>query len=227
MIHVFISGPIRPSMNDVLLCLRTLKAQLPPCKIWFSTWETSESLDTLRAEVDELIVSPEPTFIPGAKLLQQLIGYQTRSSVIAHGIFRMFVGVENIFKVAQCAEDDIVIRFRSDLLATFSPGCLQGLIEGGKHGYYVVRPRESSHVWFDDWFGIATYANMRKVWCHGSLQEFEENMNAAVYNAEEMLKRRVKKHGLPILPINEKYIDFALCRANNGRERYMLNIASK
>jgi hypothetical protein len=217
MLHVFISGPIRPTMNDVLLCLRTLKAQLPPCKIWFSTWETSQSLDILRAEVDVLIVNPEPTFIPGAKLLQQLIGYPTRTSVIAHGIFRMFVGVENIFKVAQCAPDDIVIRFRSDLLAKFSPGCLESLIEGGKLGCYVARMRESSLVWFDDWFGIATYANMRNVWCHGSYQEFEENMNAAVYSAEEMVKRRVKKHGIPILHINEKYIDFTLCRPNNGR----------
>ena len=130
----------------------------------------------------------------------------------------MFVGVENIFKVAQCAEDDIVIRFRSDLLATFSPGCLQGLIEGGKHGYVTRKRVTSGPPYFDDWFGITTYTNMRKVWCHGSLQEFEENMNAS-YNAEEMVKRRAEKHALPILPINEKYIDFALCRVNNGRER--------
>ena len=129
----------------------------------------------------------------------------------------MFVGVENIFKVAQCAEDDIVIRFRSDLLATFSPGCLQGLIDLGKYGY-VTRKRITSGRDFDDWFGIATYANMKKVWVHGSVQEFEENMNES-YNAEDMVKRRAEKHELRVFQITEKYIDFALCRANNGRER--------
>ena len=130
----------------------------------------------------------------------------------------MFVGIEKIFKVAQCAHDDIVIRFRSDLLANFNPGYLQQLIEGGKHGY-VTRRRKTSVVDFDDWFGIATYNNMMNVWCHrGGLPEFEENMNAS-HNAEDMVKRRAEKHGLRILQIDEKKIDFALCRVNNGRER--------
>jgi len=218
MIHVFISGPIRPSMNDVLLCVRTLKAQLPPCKLWFSTWETNDSLDTLRAEVDTLIVNPEPVFRSKAKTFEARAYPNTTDGMTAR-TFKMFVGVENIFKVAQCAQDDIVIRFRSDLLARFAPGYLQQLIEGGKYGY-VTRRRKTSVVGFDDWFGISTYANMRTVWCHGSLQEFEENMNAS-HNAEDMVKRRVEKHGLRILQIDEKKIDFALCRPDGGR--YKLN----
>lgn len=217
MLHVFISGPIRPSLNDIMVCLRTLKAQLPPCKIWFSTWETSESLDTLRAEVDVLIVNPEPIFRSKAKTFEAR-PYPNSANGFNCRTFKMFVGVENIFKVAQCAPDDIVIRFRSDLLANFASGYLSQLIEGGKHGY-VTRRRRTSIVGFDDWFGIATYTNMRNVWCHpGGLPEFEENMNAS-HNAEDMVKRRAEKHGLHILQIDEKQIDFALCRANNGRYR--------
>jgi len=201
-------------MNDVLLCVRTLKAQLPPCKIWFSTWETSESLDTLRAEVDELIVNREPIFRSKAKTFEGRAFPNSQNGMTAR-TFKMFVGVENIFKVAQCAPNDIVIRFRSDLLAKFNPGYLQQLIEGGKHGY-VTRRRKTSIVGFDDWFGIATYTNMMNVWCHRG--GFEENMNAS-YNAEDMVKRRAEKHGLQILQIDESKIDFALCRANNRRER--------
>ena len=216
MLHVFISGPIRPSMNIVLLCLRTLKAQLPPCKIWFSTWETSESLDTLRAEVDELIVNPEPIFRSKAKTFEGRAFPNAQNGMTAN-TFKMFVGIENIFKVAQCPDDDIVIRFRSDLLAKFTPGFLQHFIEGGKYGY-VTRRRVTSLCGFDDWFAITTYANMRKVWCHGSLQEFEENMNSS-QNPEDMVRRRVEKHGLRVLQIDEKYIDFAICRSLNGRYR--------
>lgn len=217
MLHVFISGPIRPSLSEVLLCVRTLKAQLPPCKIWFSTWETGESLDTLRAEVDVLIVNPEPIFMSKAKTWEARAFPNTTDGNTAR-TFKMFVGVENIFKVAQCAPDDIVIRFRSDLLASFAPGYLQRLLHIGRYGY-VTRKRQTSVVGFDDWFGIATYTNMRNVWCHhGGLPEFEENMNAS-HNAEDMVKRRAHKHGLRIFQIDEKHIDFALCRANEGRFR--------
>jgi hypothetical protein len=59
---------------------------------------------------------------------------------------------------------------------------------------------------------------MKKVWCHGSLQEFEENMNAS-HNPEDMVKRRVEKHGLRVLQIDERRIDFAICRSLNGRYR--------
>lgn len=216
MLHVFISGPIRPSLNDVLLCLRTLKSQLPPCKIWFSTWETAESLDTLRTEVDMLIVNPEPVFRSKAKTFEAR-AYPNTPDGFNSRTFKMFVGIENIFKVADCAPDDIVIRFRSDLLATFTPGYLEQFIEGGKYGY-VTRKRVTSLVGFDDWFAISTYTNMRNVWCHGSFQEFEDNMNAS-HNAEDMVKRRAEKHGLRILQIDEKKIDFALCRPENGRYR--------
>jgi len=216
MLHVFISGPIRPSLNLILLCLRTLKDQLPPCKIWFSTWDTSEPLNALRAEVDVLIVNPEPIFRSNAKTFEGR-AYPNSVDGTNARTFKMFAGIENIFKVAQCADDDIVIRFRSDLLAKFAPGYLQHFIEGGKHGY-VTRRRFTSLCAFDDWFGITTYANMKKVWCHGSLQEFEENMNAS-HNPEDMVKRRVEKHGLRVLQIDERRIDFAICRSLNGRYR--------
>ncbi len=164
-----------------------------------------------------LIVNPEPIFRSKAKTWVARANPNTTDGSTAR-TFKMFVGIENIFKIAQCAPDDIVIRFRSDLLANFGPGYLSQLIEGGKHGY-ITRRRKTSDIDFDDWFAIATYTNMRNVWCHhGGLPEFEENMNAS-YNAEDMVKRRVEKHGLRVLQIDEKKIDFALCRANNGRYR--------
>jgi hypothetical protein len=163
-----------------------------------------------------LIVNPEPVFRSKAKTFEAR-AYPNTPDGFNSRTFKMFVGVENIFKVADCAPDDIVIRFRSDLLATFTPGYLEQFIEGGKYGY-VTRKRVTSLVGFDDWFAISTYTNMRNVWCHGSFQEFEDNMNAS-HNAEDMVKRRAEKHGLRILQIDEKKIDFALCRPENGRYR--------
>jgi len=216
--HLFISGPIRPSLNDVLTCVRTIKSQLPSCKVWFSTWSTQISLDELRAEVDVLIVNPEPTVIPATTTLEGRTFPQTTTGVNAR-IYKLFSGIENIFAVAPCSSDEIVFRVRSDMLANFAPGYLDKLLEAAKHGY-VVRKRVTSTCDFDDWFAISTYKNMKNVWCFRNLGEFEHHMSKS-HNAEDMVKRKVLQHSLPIVYLDETQIDFCLLRA--GSKKYYLN----
>jgi len=216
--HLFISGPIRPSLNDVLMCVRTIKSQLPPCKVWFSTWSTQISLDELRAEVDVLIVNPEPTVVPASTTIEGRAYPQTTTGVNAR-IYKMFSGIEKIFAVAPCSPDEIVIRVRSDMLANFAPGYLDKLLEAAKHGY-VVRKRVTSTCDFDDWFAISTYKNMKNVWCFRTLSEFEDHMTNS-HNAEDMVKRKVLQHSLRILYLDETQIDFCLLRA--GDNKYYLN----
>jgi len=211
------SGPIRPSIADVLTCLRTLKSQLPPCKVWFSTWETDVSLDEIRKEVDVLIVKPEPTAVPDALTREAgyfpgpCKGYNVR-------IFKMFCGIENIFASATCKNSDIVIRIRSDVMVKFDGDHLKEMLEAAKNGY-VVRQRKTSMCAFDDWFGISTFANMKNVWCFGSMREFEKHMNAS-WNAEKMVKRKVQQHGIPIIGLDESRIDFYTLREGGEHVRW-------
>jgi hypothetical protein len=217
--HLFISGPIRPSLNDVLTCVRTIKSQLPPCKVWFSTWSTQISLDELRAEVDVLIVIPEPTVIPATTTLEGR-DYPHLTTGVNARIYKMFSGIENIFTVAPCSPDDIVIRFRSDMLANFTPGFLNKLLEAAKYGYVVRKRAETSVCDFDDCFAISTYKNMKNVWCFRTLGEFEDHMSHS-HNAEHMVKRKVLQHSIPILYLDETKIDFCLLRA--GDKKYYCN----
>ena len=217
MIHVFISGPIRPSIADVLTCLRPLKSQLPPCKIWFSTWETDVSLDELRKEVDVLIVKPEPTIVPDA--LTREAGYFPEPCKGQNArIFKMFCGIEHIFASATCDNNDIVIRTRSDVVAKFDTNYLTEMLEAARSGY-VVRRRKTSRCAFDDWFGISTFANMKNVWCFRDMRAFEKHMNTS-WNAEDMVKRKVDEHKIPIVGLEESRIDFYILREGSEQLRW-------
>ena len=197
------SGPLRPTAEDVLVALRTLKAALPPCKVWLSTW--TDVPDTLRAEVDVVIVNPEPVVTTRART-RQMRKDPSSIAVLLDGLVKMIKGVEHILKVADCAPDDLVIRIRTDMHTTFSPGYLAELLEAAKRSY-VVRKRTSSGIGFDDWFGITTFANMKQVW---SFPDLDASMKEA-WNGEDLIYRKVKNR-IPITFIQEDKINCYILR---------------
>jgi hypothetical protein len=169
--------------------------------------------------VDVLIVNPEPTVIPATTTIEGR-AYPHLTTGRNARIYKMFLGIENIFAVAPCSPDDIVIRFRSDMLAKFAPGYLDKLLEGAKYGYVVRKRAETSVCDFDDCFAISTYKNMKNVWCFKSLGEFEDHMSHS-HNAEDMVKSKVLQHSLRILYLDETQIDMCLVRA--GGKKYYAN----
>ena len=214
MIHLFVSGPVRPSVQDTLRCLRTLRVQLPPCKVWFSTWETDLPLDDIRAEVDVLIVNREPqdviSFFKGRT--RQIRELPHLEAGWVPSIYRMYVGIENIFRVASCDPNDIVIRTRTDLLVNTTPEYMLQLIDRAKHEYVSIGPCR-------DWFGISTYTTMKAVWLFPTLRALEEHMNAS-WNAEEMVFRRVGMSGVPLHIVDGAQVDICILRANGFKHYY-------
>ena len=205
------SGPLRPTAWGVLFGLRRLKAALPPCKVWLCTW--SDVPYTLRSEVDVVIVKPEPVVTTMSRTWQMRI--YPESITLLDGLVKMIKGVEHIIEVADCAPDDLVIRIRTDMHATFSPGYLAELLEAGKTSY-VVRNRTSSGIGFDDWFGITTFANMKRVW---SFPDLDASINEA-WNGEDLIYRKVKDQ-IPITFIREDKINCYILRSG-GFKHYFL-----
>jgi hypothetical protein len=214
MLHVFMSGPIRPSVAEVLLSVRTLKSQLPPSKIWLSTWETTEPLDELRSEVDVLLVNPEPR---GAESFggrtRQMRELPNETKGWAANVFKMFTGVENIFRIASCANNDIVIRVRTDVFFTCDPEYLPSLLEAAKTSY-VARSDKC-----DDWFGIGTYAAIKNIWCWRDLAELETTMNRS-WNTENIIYNKALLHAIPVLKMDPSKIDICILRAGAFKHYY-------
>ena len=209
------SGPIRPSIAEVLLSIRTLRSQLPPCKIWLSTWETSEPLDVLRAEVDVLLVNPEPQNVDSffKARTRQMRELPNETKGWSANVFKMFTGVENIFKVASCANDDIVIRIRTDVFFKCDPEYLLFLLEAAKNGY-VARSDKC-----DDWFGIGTYPTIKNIWCWRDLAELETTMNRS-WNTENIIYNKTLLHNIPVVKMDPSKVDICVLRAGAFKHYY-------
>jgi hypothetical protein len=225
-VFMFVSGPIRPSVADVLNVIRTFRSRVGECKVWVSTWETDEPLNELAAEVDKLIISPQPKTdhlirrtLQGATYIDN----ESRPDIYtwlknSHiGSFLSVQGITKLFDIGECMDDDIVIRLRSDALFLVDPSSIHEMIANPE--YYHVIDRKGSDVHFDEWFGLSTYANMKKVWSFTSIEDHEYRMSIS-FSGEDFIKRSVEKHGIPIKYIDETKLDICLLRPNGVRARY-------
>jgi hypothetical protein len=226
-VYLFLSGPIRPSAAEVLQVIRTFRSCIDDCKIWVSTWETTEPLDEIAAEVDRLIVSPQPqTDHLRAKTTQAVDAERYKISKPniynwcknAHvGTFLSVQGMTKFFEVGECSDTDIVIRLRSDVLFPIDPEHARSMIANPE--YYHVIDRSGSGVHFDEWFGLSSYANMKKVWSFTTTADFESELSRS-FNGEEFIRRCVERHNIPIKYIDETKIDISLLRPGGVRVRY-------
>ena len=226
-VFVFVSGPIRTSVSDVLHVIRTFRSRVGECKVWVSTWETSEPLDELASEVDKLIVSAQPATdhltartIQGATYIENADRPDLYKWLMnAHiGSFLSVQGITKLFELGECADDDIVIRLRIDALFLVDPSHIREMIASPEY-YHVIQRYVMGDRHFDEWFGLSTYKNMKKVWSFTTLGEHESLLSIS-FNGEDFIKKSVEKHDIPIKYIDETKVDICLIRANGVRVRY-------
>jgi hypothetical protein len=195
--------------------------------VWVSTWETSEPLDELASEVDKLIVSAQPATdhltaraIQSATYIEHsdrpdLYNWLKKANI---GSFLSVQGITKLFELGECADDDIVIRLRIDALFLVDPTHIHEMIASPEY-YHVIQREVMGRRLFDEWFGLSTYKNMKKVWSFTTLDEHESLLSIS-FNGEDFIKRSVEKHDIPIKYIDETKIDICLIRANGVRVRY-------
>jgi len=183
--------------------------------VWFSTWKTDLPLDELRSEVDALIIVPEPTNVDTffKARTQQMRQLPNETRGWASNVYKMFVGVEEIFKIAPLANDDIVIRARADVFFKCDPNHLQELLERAKTCYVSRSDR------CDDWFGIGTYATIKNIWCWRNLTELETMMNKS-WNTENVIYNKAVMYNIPIVKMDPTKVDICIMRSNMFKHYY-------
>jgi hypothetical protein len=221
-VYVFMQGLVRPSPSKVIEVIRSIKNALNgECKVWYSTWETTEPLDEIRNEVDRLILSPEPSlshitrYFPSVTMFERTGESVSRPDTyrwlksLTYGCFYVRWALMKLFELGECSDTDTVIRIRSDTRLDFEPAYLQELVKITDK--YHVFPADGRGVVFDDCFGISSYANMKKVWTYTSFEQYEQNVSEAM-NGEDLCKRAVERNQIPVQFLDPKRVRFYVHR---------------
>ncbi len=225
---IFISGPIRPTKNSVIECVKNAREQFPNSEIYLSVWDSnyengsqyeSEELKELSSLVEHFILSTEPSddFIreniinvsyKGNSTVQHLMTNTTWGHSAIYGIYRSHVGLKKIFDYIEennlCKEDDICVRYRTDLIVKFSGNHISEISEEAKNNYLVYNSL-CSGVNFNDWFAISNYKNMKTAWYFPKIEdvrnvEFDNYLHkiSKSYNAESIIKNNLLDNNIEI-----------------------------
>lgn len=221
-VYVFMQGLVRPSASKVVEVIRAIKkAMNGDCKVWYSTWETSEPLDEIEKEVDRLVISPEPSVSHITKYTTAARMHEATGEAITrpdtyrwlrsqtYACFYARWALMKLFALGECSDTDTVIRIRSDTRLEFEPAYLQKLVKSPES--YHVYPAAGRGVLFDDCFGISSYANMKKVWTYTSFDEHEQEVYES-RNPEDFCQRAVLRNQIPVEFLDPTRVQFYIHR---------------
>lgn len=207
-VSILMSGPIRPSVADVVDTIRHLKSQLPNSRVYLCTWK-GQLTDEIRKEVTEAWEIEDP----GDDVIRTL-QFQEVPHVVSRTVYRMVYGVQSVCeKVQSFVEDtDIVIRTRTDCTFEYKDNYLQELLDKART-HYVVRNRQSSGVGFDDWYAISTLRALKDAW---TFENYKSSVESA-WNPEDLIRKNVKA---PVHLMDESRVLECYIRRENGRKEY-------
>lgn len=220
---IFISGPIRPTKNSVIDCIKNAREQFPDSEIFLSVWNSDyetggcyekEHLEDMSSLVDHFILSEEPSddFIKdniiNCSKVKHLMTNTTWGHTAIFGIYRSHVGLKKIFDYIEdnnlCKDEDICVRYRTDLIVKFSGDHITEISEEATNKYLVYKSL-CSGVSFNDWFGISNYKNMKTAWYFLNIEdttsvEFNNYLNkvSSSYNAESIIKNNLTDNNIMI-----------------------------
>jgi hypothetical protein len=213
-LRIFMSGPIRPTESSVRSAILSIRSQFPDARVSLCTWKTSEDTSKIQAEVDEYIEVEEPD----TEFIRQQITVSTLTDTnydcAPKGwnvtTYKMMKGIATLFETFPPAEDDIVIRIRTDCIVRFPDAYRQGLLQTASKGYCVWFARFSG-VSFNDWFAIASARIMKLGWVVSSMEEYNASIKGR-YNPEEVIKYRLLNAGVSLCPLDMTKTDIYLLR---------------
>lgn len=227
-INLFISGPIRPSCDDVIKVISNLKNQFPNSIIFFSTWKSNPENIKIKEFVNYFIETEEPTdeFIYNNitnKTKQQLSQPDLYKWTLS--FYKMFYGLKRIFDFIneskiQIGDNELCLRIRSDIIIEFNNGYINTIINNMTNQYFVDN-RRNSGVSFDDCFCITDFSNMKKVWYYENIMKLNDDLKLS-WNIEDLVKRKVTKENIDILYVDKNYLkNFFVLRNNNLTENLL------
>ena len=213
-VKILMSGLIRPTPDDVIGVVQTMKRQIPNATVFLCTW-TGHVTDALRACVDHCFEIPEPTeveidrVVHARTIQQRQLGEELRGWTYA--IYRMVYGVRMVCEFAKpyVNENDIVIRIRTDTPFVFESGYLDTIFRTIENDYWI-RPRKSGGG-FDDWFAITRFHILQKTW---TFQDYNSSV-ARAWNAEDLIRRNLT---YPLKHLDDSKIECYIIRLNGKRD---------
>lgn len=214
-VNVLISGPIRPSQNDVCNVIKTIKRQIPECVVFLLTWKNQDEL--IKKEVDFYYQIDEPTdedilkHIHARTIQQRELNLPDNVPCAKIPTYKMIYGFQSLCEMASehIGDNEIVMRLRTDSVFNFDSKYLNELISMSKDSYVA---KEGSGF---DWFALTTFSTMKHAWLFKSPEEYNSFV-VNCWNPEDIIKRRVP---VPIVFINTNLVDCYILR-DNGRKHY-------
>lgn len=217
-VKILMSGPIRPSIENVIQNIQSLREQLEDCEVYLLTWK-GNNLENIKPHVDYLFEISEPSdefikkHVTGRTKQQRELNGQIESWTSS--IYKMTHGVRMLCELSNCKDDDIVIRIRTDSIFSFHPNVLKNLINTVGNTY-TVRNRKSSGCGLDDWFAITKFKNLRDVW---TILDYNKEVQSS-WNAEDLIFSRVKHYNIPIRYFDTSIVDCYIIRDNNFKHYF-------
>lgn len=214
---ILMSGPIRPSEDAVIEVIQTLRRQFPMSTIFLSTW-TSSTTSRVKNMVDYFFEIPEPRnedinrHVTAQTYQQRDLGQPDNAPGCKYSLYKMVHGVEQVCKNAApyVQDSDIVMRIRTDSVFLFQPEYLQTLLPHAANTYIA---RKGSGF---DWIGITTFANLKRIWCFSSLEDYNTCVSRA-WNPEDLILRRVT---IPLLYLDASMVEYYILRDNGFKHYY-------
>lgn len=196
--HVLLTGLLRPSIEYVMWFCTDIRKKLPGCKVHILYWETCEEDKKRLEEVfDSVYAVPEISdsilfrFIRARTLQQKQVGRSLER--ITPRIYKIFYGVRCIIDKLNIPDSETVMRIRTDnyiqKIEFPQPGPNQ----------FLFCPKKSCGD-SCDWFGVSTLETLKK------LYYINDNMyNHCVknaWNSENIIINNAKIHGVEMVSIN-------------------------
>lgn len=216
-VKILMSGPIRPTPEDVRNTLIHVKTQFPGAEVYLCTWK-GQLTPEIERMVDFAYEIPEPTeaeidSIVSAKTIQQR-QLAPRIDHWTYSMHRMIHGVKSLCEFASSTIDtnDIVVRIRTDTPFLFDPDYLKSILDSVGNEY-IIQNRKTGGVGFDDWFAITRFKILRESW---TFNDYNTSVSAA-WNAEDLVRRNVR---VPIRFLDSSKFDCYINRPDSQKLRH-------
>lgn len=216
--RIFITGLIRPRPIDVVEVILKIRSQLPDAITYLCTW-TNQDISLVKDEVDHCIQIEEPNIEVVKQQITATTLTDNRPDCATLGwpylTYRMFTPVNALIDYAAPADDDIIIRIRSDSVFLFNPDHLANLLEIAKTSY-IARCTRQSGVNFSDWFAISNFRDFKKGWYFNTMEEYNA-MLQGTWNTEDVIKQQLLRKGVNLVCIDESQLHCYLIRPGSIR----------
>jgi hypothetical protein len=226
--HFLITGPIRPNIKYINKLITDIKEMFihHTIKIYLCYW-CNETIDkNLIKNVDYLFPENEPKddYIY-ENVKKRTIQQKQIHPNIEHwtvSIYKMFYGIKklvnNIDNNSLINDDDIVLKFRTDLyIQNINLSLLNNLLNNINKNSYYFCPRSSGGN-SCDWFGFSSYKIFKKIWFIKDNKEYNDTIEN-LWNAENIVLYKSKLFNIKLVDVNSIF-KFALCRKYENKDNF-------